>query len=51
MAVAVLTLNRALLESATQVLLATEVLEGDALRAMLAQVQTPTKWHDWLAKG
>jgi cell division protease FtsH len=37
----ILTQNRALLESATQVLLQEEVLEGDRLTAILNQVQAP----------
>ncbi|MBI4782677.1 MAG: ATP-dependent zinc metalloprotease FtsH [Oscillatoriophycideae cyanobacterium NC_groundwater_1537_Pr4_S-0.65um_50_18] len=51
MALAVLQLNRALLESATQVLLETEVLEGKELRSILAQVQAPMGLDAWLAKG
>ncbi|MBV8885162.1 MAG: cell division protein FtsH, partial [Chroococcidiopsidaceae cyanobacterium CP_BM_RX_35] len=40
-ALEILQLNRDLLESTTQVLLETEVLEGDKLQAILARVQTP----------
>jgi cell division protease FtsH len=38
---AILRQNRALLESTTTILLETEVLEGEQLRAILAQVQAP----------
>jgi cell division protease FtsH len=51
MALEILQLNRSLLESATQVLLETEVLEGDQLQAILSQVQPPAGLADWLAKG
>lgn len=51
MALNILRLNRELLESATQVLLNTEVLEGKALQAILAQVQAPVELEAWLAKG
>ncbi|MBW4659496.1 MAG: ATP-dependent zinc metalloprotease FtsH [Drouetiella hepatica Uher 2000/2452] len=51
MAVEILRLNRHLLESATQSLLETEVLEGDQLRSILAQVQAPIGLEAWLAKG
>lgn len=51
MAVATLQLNRHLLESATQGLLETEVLEGDALQAILAQVQAPVGLQAWLLEG
>jgi cell division protease FtsH len=37
----ILQLNRALLESATQALLQTEVLEGEQLQTILTQVQAP----------
>jgi cell division protease FtsH len=51
MARQILQLNRGLLESATQALLAAEVLEGEQLQAILAQVQAPAQLQDWLAKG
>ncbi len=47
-ALEILQLNRGLLESATQVLLETEVLEGDRLQAILTQVQPPAGLHTWL---
>lgn len=40
-ALAILRHNRTLLESTTQILLETEVLEGEQLQAILAQVQAP----------
>jgi cell division protease FtsH len=48
MAVSILEHNRELLVSTTQILLDREVLEGDALRAILSQVQTPAGLADWL---
>lgn len=51
MARTILHLNRDLLESATQTLLAQEILEGEALRQVLAQVKAPAGLEDWLAKG
>lgn len=51
MALTILQLNRDLLVSATQILLKQEVLEGDQLQAILAQVQVPTEMQAWLAKG
>ncbi|HZG39018.1 MAG TPA: hypothetical protein VEZ50_10090, partial [Nodosilinea sp.] len=51
MAIAILRLNRGLLESATQTLLETEVLDGEQLQAMLAQAQAPTELQSWLAGG
>jgi len=45
----ILQLNRDLLESTTQILLETEVLDGDQLQAILAQVRAGL--HSWLAKG
>ncbi|MEM9806263.1 MAG: ATP-dependent zinc metalloprotease FtsH [Cyanobacteria bacterium P01_D01_bin.56] len=48
---AVLTLNRDLLDSMAQTLLADDVLEGDQLREMLAQAQAPVNTQIWLAKG
>lgn len=51
MALAILQLNRGLLESMTHILLETEVLEGDQLQTMLAQVQAPAGLNAWLAKG
>ena len=51
MALAILQLNRGLLESATQVLLETEVLEDDKLQAILAQVQAPAGLNAWLMQS
>jgi cell division protease FtsH len=51
MALAILQLNRDLLESTTQVLLKQEVLEGDQLQAVLAQVQAPIGLNSWLASS
>ena len=51
MAIAILRLNRGLLESATQTLLETEVLDGEQLQAMLAQAQAPAELQNWLAGG
>jgi cell division protease FtsH len=51
MALEVLQLNRNLLESATQILLNTEVLEGAELQRVLVQVQAPEGLKAWLAKG
>jgi cell division protease FtsH len=48
MAVAILTQNRELLESTTQILLDREVLEGESLRVILSQVQAPEGLADWL---
>jgi cell division protease FtsH len=48
MALEILRLNRNLLESATQMLLKTEVLEGEQLQAILAQVQSPVELQSWL---
>jgi len=50
-ALEILQLNRELLESATQMLLAQEVLEGDALQAILAQVKVPIGLNAWLSEG
>ncbi len=47
----ILSLNRTLLESTTQILLDTEVLEGNQLQGILAQLQAPAGLGDWLAKG
>jgi cell division protease FtsH len=51
MALAILQLNRDLLETATQQLLAQEVLEGAELQTFLAQVKAPTELQPWLAVG
>jgi len=51
MALAILQINRDLLESATQRLLAQEVLEGNELESILAQVQAPAALQTWLAAG
>ncbi|MBE9156853.1 ATP-dependent zinc metalloprotease FtsH [Nodosilinea sp. LEGE 06152] len=49
MAIEILRLNRGLLESATQTLLETEVLDGEQLKAILAQAQAPAELQTWLA--
>lgn len=51
MAIAILKLNRELLESTTQILLEKEVLEGETLQAILSQVKAPEGLQNWLAKG
>ncbi|MBW4484187.1 MAG: ATP-dependent zinc metalloprotease FtsH [Tildeniella torsiva UHER 1998/13D] len=51
MAIEILRLNQGLLESATQALLETEVLDGDQLKTMLAQAQAPAELQTWLAGG
>lgn len=51
MALDILRLNRDLLESATQTLLAQEMLEGEQLDTILAQVQAPAGLKPWLEKG
>jgi cell division protease FtsH len=48
MALEILQLNRGLLETATRLLLETEVLEGDRLQTILAQVQAPAGLTAWL---
>ena len=50
-AVAILNLNRDLLERMTQVLLDQEVLEGEQLEEMLSQAQMPVNTQIWLATG
>ncbi|PZO12666.1 MAG: cell division protein FtsH [Leptolyngbya foveolarum] len=50
-AVAILNLNRDLLERMAQVLLDEEVLEGDRLKELLAQAQMPVNTQIWLATG
>ncbi len=50
-AVSILTLNRDLLESMTQVLLAEEVIEGEQLQAMLSQAKASVNTQIWLATG
>ena len=50
-AVAILKLNRDLLERMTQVLLDQEVLEGEQLEEMLSQAQMPVNTQIWLATG
>ncbi len=47
-AIAILRHNRSLLESLTQRLLELEVLEGEELATLLAQVQAPIGIEDWL---
>ncbi|PSF35979.1 cell division protein FtsH [Aphanothece hegewaldii CCALA 016] len=51
MALDILQLNRHLLESMTQMLLEKEVLEGDELQTLLAQVKAPASLNAWLSKG
>lgn len=51
MALEILKLNRALLESATQLLLTKEVLEGEELQEILSQVQAPADLQSWLLNG
>ncbi|MGB3612952.1 MAG: ATP-dependent zinc metalloprotease FtsH [Elainellaceae cyanobacterium] len=51
MAIAILKLNNGLLESMAQTLLADDVLEGEQLKDMLAQAQTPVNAQIWLATG
>ncbi len=51
MALQILKLNRNLLESTTQILLADEILEGDRLAAILSQVKAPTELANWLVPG
>lgn len=48
-AIEILTLNRNLVESMTQRLLEQEIIEGDTLKMMLSQVQTPEGLKQWLA--
>ena len=48
---AILVLNSDLLETMTQALLKDEVLEGDALREMLAQAKASVNTQIWLATG
>jgi len=50
-AIAILNLNRDLLETMTTKLLADEVLEGDELAAMLAKAKSPVNSQIWLATG
>jgi cell division protease FtsH len=51
MALDILQLNRSLLDSTTKILLNQEVLEGETLQAILAQVQTPAGLDIWLRRG
>jgi cell division protease FtsH len=48
MALEILRLNRDLVETTTQTLLETEVLEGEQLRSILSQVVAPEGMHNWL---
>lgn len=50
-ALAILKLNRDLLETMAQDLLADEVLEGDRLTMLLAQAKAPVNAQIWLATG
>lgn len=49
MAMSVLQLNHSLLEAIAQVLLDKEVIEGDALKEMLAPAKAPAEMQAWLA--
>ncbi|MGF1537777.1 MAG: ATP-dependent zinc metalloprotease FtsH [Elainellaceae cyanobacterium] len=51
MAIAILQLNRNLLDAMAQKLLAEDVLEGAQLKDLLAQAQTPVNTQIWLATG
>ncbi|GFE71057.1 ATP-dependent zinc metalloprotease FtsH [Chroococcus sp. FPU101] len=51
LALAILELNRGLLESTTQILLEKEVLEGDELQTILTRVQAPESLQHRLMKG
>ena len=51
MALRILETNRGLLEELTQHLIQTEVLEGEALRRYLEQVQAPAELAVWLSTG
>jgi cell division protease FtsH len=51
MALEILRFNRDLLDSTTQILLRAEVLEGDELQVILAQVKAPESLGQWLTKG
>lgn len=51
MALEILQLNRGLLVSTTQLLLEKEVLEGEQLQGILANVKAPDGLNAWLAKG
>ncbi|MEO0705103.1 MAG: ATP-dependent zinc metalloprotease FtsH [Cyanobacteria bacterium J06649_5] len=48
---AILKLNRDLLETMSQRLLADEVLEGETLKALLAKAKAPVNTQIWLATG
>jgi cell division protease FtsH len=50
-ALTVLETNRSVLENTAQKLLVSEVLEGEVLRQMLAQVRAPHQLNDWLCQG
>ena len=50
-AIAILNLNRDLLETMSEQLLTDEVLEGEPLKLLLAQAQTPVNSQIWLATG
>jgi cell division protease FtsH len=50
-ALAILRHNRGLLETTTQTLLNTEVLDGEQLAQILAQVQAPEGLADWLGQA
>ena len=51
MAIAVLKLNRELLDSMAEALLKDDVLEGEPLQDMLATAQAPVNTQIWLATG
>ncbi|MEM9264895.1 MAG: ATP-dependent zinc metalloprotease FtsH [Cyanobacteria bacterium P01_F01_bin.13] len=48
---AILMLNHDLLDAMAQTLLTEDILEGERLKAMLAQAQAPVNTQIWLAKG
>jgi cell division protease FtsH len=50
-ALAILEINRNLLESTAETLLEQEVMEGDRLRAILAQAIAPQELDSWLLNG
>ena len=51
MAIAVLKLNRRLLDSMAEALLRDDILEGNQLQEMLAKAQAPVNTQIWLATG
>lgn len=51
MALGILMRNRDVLEHLAQTLLDEESLEGDALKAFLAEIRLPADLHVWLNQG